>query len=212
MPEATPGWIAHVVERGLAHAAEAGLETVELEVDRDDAAMRDVLAGHGFSVMGDAVVETWLHTDARPEISPLHPGYRLSARNETPDRPHHMISEKRNHSDPEPRLRQTSLYRSDLDLAIHDDDDNPAAYGLFWFDPTTATGLVEPMRTEEAHQRRGLARHILTAGLDRLAEAGAMRVKICYEPDNPAAGDLYLSVGFEPCRQTVLMSGPTSAT
>ena len=62
------------------------------------------------------------------------------------------------------------------------------------------------MRTEDEHQRRGLARHILTTGLDLLAEAGAARIKICYEPDNPPARDLYLSVGFEPARQTVVAS------
>lgn len=85
---------------------------------------------------------------------------------------------------------------------IHDSRDNPAAYRLFWFDPETTTGLVEPMRTEDDHQRRGLARHLLTTGLHLLAEAGAARIKICYEADNPAARDLYLSVGFEPVRQT----------
>ena len=93
---------------------------------------------------------------------------------------------------------------------VHDDDDNVAAYGLFWYDPETATGLVEPMRTEDAHQRRGLARHILTTGVDLLAEAGAQRIKICYEPDNPASRDLYLSVGFEIIRRTIVLSRPTS--
>jgi GNAT superfamily N-acetyltransferase len=120
-----------------------------------------------------------------------------------------MTAAKRNHADVERRLRQTSLYRPDLDLVVHDRGSSAAAYGLFWFDPTTATGLVEPMRTEDDHQRRGLARHILTTGLDLLAEAGAARVKICYEPDNPRARDLYLSAGFEPHRQTVVFAGPT---
>lgn len=65
------------------------------------------------------------------------------------------------------------------------------------------------MRTEDDHQRRGLARHILTTGIDLLAEAGARRVKICFEPGNPASSHLYLSVGFEPDRQTVVFSGRT---
>jgi RimJ/RimL family protein N-acetyltransferase len=115
-----------------------------------------------------------------------------------------MIHPKRNHPDVEARLRQTSLYRPDLDLVVHDGRDRVASYGLFWYDPETATGLVEPMRTEDDHQRRGLARHILTAGIDLLAAAGAERIKICYEPDNPASRRLYLSVGFEPDRHTVV--------
>ena len=62
------------------------------------------------------------------------------------------------------------------------------------------------MRTEADHQRRGLARHVLTTGIDRLTKAGATRIKICFEPDNPASSHLYLSVGFEPVRQTDVLA------
>ena len=207
MPDATSEQVAQVVERGLAHAGESGFEAVQLEVDRADDVMRALLVGHGFTVKEEGTVESWLNAEARPTASPLHEDYRLSNRLDTMQRPHHMISAKRNHADVEPRLRQTSLYRPNLDLVVHDGSDKPAAYGLFWFDPETATGLVEPMRTEDEHQRRGLARHVLTTGIDRLAEAGAERIKICFEPDNPAARELYLSVGFEPVKQTDVFSG-----
>ena len=36
MPDAAPDWVAHVIERGLAHASESGFEAVGLEVDRAD--------------------------------------------------------------------------------------------------------------------------------------------------------------------------------
>ncbi len=206
MPDAPPEWVAHVMERGLAHATESGFEAVSLEADRADDVMRDVLAGLGFGIEEDGLVETWLAAGARPGISALHADYRLSSRLDTMHRPHHMISPKRNHPDPEARLRQTSLYRPDLDLVVYDSGDQVAAYGLFWYDPESATGLVEPMRTEDDHQRRGLARHILTTGVDLLAEAGAERIKICYEPENQASRHLYLSAGFEPFRQTVVYS------
>jgi len=205
MPDATPDLVAYVIERGLAHASESGFGVVELEVDRADDVMREVLVGHGFAIKEDGVVESWLATDARPEISLLHEDYRLSSRHDTLARPHHMI--KRSGPNVEQRLLQTSLYRSDLDLVVHDSRGNPAAYGLFWFDPETATGLVEPMRTEDDHQRRGLARHLLTTGIDLLAEAGAVRIKISFEPDNPASSGLYPSVGFEPVTQTDVLSG-----
>lgn len=208
MPGPTPDWGAHVMERGLAHAAMSGFDEVGLEVDSADEVLRDLLVDHGFEIEEGGVVETWLDADARPGVNPLLEGYRLSSRLETMQRPHHMINTQRNHPDVEPRLRQTSLYRPDLDLVVHDRRDRVAAYGLFWFDPETATGLVEPMRTEDEHQRRGLARHILTRGIDLLAGAGAQRIKICFEPDNPASKNLYLSVGFEPDRQTVFFSWP----
>jgi GNAT superfamily N-acetyltransferase len=209
MPNAPPDWVAHVIARGLAHASESGFGAVELEVDRADDVMRAVLVGHGFAIKEDGLVETWLAADARPAISPLHADYRLSSRRDTMLRPHHMI--KRSGLDVAQRLLQTSLYRADLDLLMLDRDDNHAAYGLFWYDPATATGLVEPMRTEDDHQRRGLARHILTTGIDRLAEAGAVRIKICFEPDNPASRGLYLSVGFEPVKQTDVLARGASA-
>lgn len=34
MPDATPDWVAHVIEHGLAHASESRIEAASLEVDR----------------------------------------------------------------------------------------------------------------------------------------------------------------------------------
>lgn len=205
MPDATPDWVAEVVERGLTHAGQCGFDAVELEVDRINNVVREVLFDHDFSITEDGIVETWLTTNEKPEISPLHHGYRLASRHEARLYPHHMI--ERNGPQVEERLQQTSLYRADLDLLVLDDSEDVAAYGLFWFDPETLTGVIEPMRTEDDHQRRGLAHHILTSGIDLLAKAGAVHIKICFEPDNPASKDLYLSVGFQPVKQSDLFVG-----
>lgn len=209
MPDATPDWVTHVIERGLAHASESGFGAIELEVDRADDVLREVLVSHGFAFKGDGLVETWLAADARPAMSPLHEDYRLSSRLDTMQRPHHMAN--RSGPDVARRLLQTSLYRPKFDLLVLDSDDNHVAYGLFWYDPETATGLVEPMRTEDDHQRRGLGRHVLCTGIDLLVDAGAERIKICFEPDNSASRGLYLSVGFAPVKQTDVFSGHASA-
>lgn len=213
MPEASAEYVAKVIERGLAHASSCGFTSVELEVDSTDEVLRDVLLAHGFTMpeqawLQDGLVESWLAADARPDVSPLHEGYRLVPRNESSQRPHYGVD--RHGADVEQRLLQTSLYRSDLDLEALDPDGNHAAHGLFWYDSETATGLVEPMRTEDNHQRRGLARHILTSGVDLLARAGAERIKICFEPGNAGSSGLYLDVGFEPVKQTGVLAGPTS--
>jgi len=71
-------------------------------------------------------------------------------------------------------------------------------------------GVVEPLRTEEPLQNRGLARHILTTGIDRLAKAGAERIRIVFEPGNPASSHLYLDVGFQPVKSTDTFAGRTS--
>lgn len=207
LPDATPEWKTHVIERGLEHVAAAGVETVEFEVDRADTVLADLLVGRGFEITDDGTVECWLDAADRPAVSELSEGYRLARRSETSDLRHHMTDPRR--LTVEQRLQETSLYRPDLDLVVLDGHDNPAAYGMFWYDPITATGVVEPMRTHDDHQQRGLARHVLTAGIELLAEAGAERVSICYEPENPASGLLYRSVGFVPHDQTDLLSGPT---
>lgn len=214
MPDATPDWVAHVVERGLEHIATVGIDAVDLEVDRTDEVMRDVLSRHGFTTDDDpaasqSMVEAWIAADARPKISELPENYRLATRSESTQRPHHN---ERGGPDIETRLLQTSLYRPDLDLVVYDHNDEVAGYGLFWLDLTSGMGMVEPMRTNDDHQRRGLARRILTTGLDLLAAAGAKRTKICFEPDNAAASHLYLDVGFEPVKETIVFSRGAGAT
>lgn len=204
MPDAGTDWIAHVVERGLGHANESGLEAVEFAIDRADEVMADVLAGHGFTNLEDELVDSWLASEARPAINALNPDYRLASRIDTLSAPHHMSA--RSGPDVEERLRQTSLYRGDLDLVVLDSDDRAVAYGLFWFDPETATGLVEPMRTEDDHQRRGLARHVLTSGINSVFDAGADRIKIAWDQENPAARTLYTSVGFNHVRECAVVS------
>ena len=112
MPDATPDWVAHVIERGLAHTSETGFGAVDLEVDRADHVMREVLVGHGFAIEEDGtdvssvsvpVVEAWLAADAQREISLLHEDYRLSSRLDTMQCPHHMI--QRSGTNVETRLR-----------------------------------------------------------------------------------------------------------
>jgi ribosomal protein S18 acetylase RimI-like enzyme len=92
------------------------------------------------------------------------------------------------------RLDQCPLYDPALDLAVETADGRVAGYSLDWFDPTTKVGLVEPVRVEDEFQRQGLARAMLSAGIDRLVTRGAQRVKISYESD--AAAALYQGVGF----------------
>jgi predicted N-acetyltransferase YhbS len=63
------------------------------------------------------------------------------------------------------------------------------AAGVQWW-------LVEPVRVEDEYARLGLARAMLTAGIDRLARRGAERIKIGSESEGAAA--FYQGVGFRP--------------
>lgn len=218
MPDASAEQAQQVLERALSHAQALGLGDLDIVVDREDARMHQLLASHGFArdpdgkldvelAMLDLCGRTPSQAGASAPSPALPPGYRLCDRAETWPRPHHMIS--RSGPEIDERLRQTRLYRADLDLLVLDSDESLAAYGLFWFDEVTATGLVEPMRTEAAHQRQGLAGHLLSAGIERLGRAGAARVKVCFQPGNAAAQALYLRAGFRPYKRTAVLSRST---
>lgn len=207
LPDASAEIVETVAERSLEHAASLGFAAVELEVAADDAVLHQVLTGRGGAMKEPAVVEAWLDIDQRPAVTELAEGYGLRSRAEM-DGEHHMAHETG--AAFEERLQQGSLYRADLDLLVVDAEGEHAAHALFWYDPTTAIGVVEPVRTLDAHQGRGLSRHLLTAGLERLAGVGAERASIGWEPDNPASGHLYRSIGWVPGVATDLWSCPTA--
>ena len=193
--------VREVSRRGLA-ILDGVVSTVEILVDDQDTYMASLLTDAGFALRPGQDATAWMSAAARPDVSSLSTGYSLASRAELPDSPHHMVG--RNGAQVAERLGQTSRYRKDLDLVIVDATGEPVAYGLFWYDPSTNVGLVEPMRTEESHQRRGLARHILTSGINRLVDAGATRIKIAYQQGNPASRSLYLGVVYVPESTTSL--------
>jgi RimJ/RimL family protein N-acetyltransferase len=176
--------------------ATLGDRRLEVLVRDDDEALATAVLAAGF-VPGDVVgVSCWLDAGDAPGTAALPEGFALRGRDELAGNPHHMIP--RNGAQVAARLAECSLYRPDLDLAVVAPDGSVAAYGLFWADPVTGVGLVEPMRTEDDFQGRGLGRCVLTAGLQRLAAAGCTRCKISYLTDNEASRRLYLGVGFRP--------------
>ena len=185
----------------LWNAAEDALTTmadveVEMAIRDDDAATIAMTVEAGFVADHDIAVSCWLDAADRPQISDLASGYRLLSRADKSSIPHHMIKRSGDHV--AERLSECSLYDPSMDLFVEAPDGSVAAYGLFWPDPVTGVGLVEPMRTEDAHQNLGLGRHILTAGIERLAESGCTRMKITYMDNNPVSRHIYRSAGFQP--------------
>ncbi len=192
LPGGSPVSLSTVWAHALEAIAALGPEPVEVTAGDNDIELLGLLAGAGFVVAEEQTGMTSMNADDRPEVSPLPAGFMLVDRVEATTRPHPM--RRRNGDAVEARLQQCSLYDPTLDLAVESADGQEAGYALFWFDPVTGVGMVEPMRVEDAFQRRGLARALLTTGLDRLAERGARRLKVCYSTD--AARDLYVGAGF----------------
>lgn len=181
-----------VWERALDAIDRLGLEDVESLVRDDDLEQQVLLGELGFVAdESDRGGITWMDAADRPAASPLPDGFSLVDRAQATG-PHPM--RHRNGEHVERRLRETSLYDPALDLAVETADGTTAGYALFWLDPVTEVGLLEPMRVEDEFQRRGLARALLTAGVERLALRGARRLKVGYATD--AAHALYTGAGF----------------
>jgi GNAT superfamily N-acetyltransferase len=175
-----------VWQRALGDSAAAMSYSVR---DDDQTGIR-ALTEARFLPSGEKVVSSWLAAADRPPIPELPKGCRLMSRASAPDRPHHLAV--RNGPHVAERLQQCSLYQPELDLVVEAPDGRVAGYGLFWADPVTRVGLVEPMRTEDEFQRQGIASHVLAVGLDLLARHGCERLKV--SNDIP----LYLRAGFRP--------------
>ena len=169
---------------------------IETEVRDDDGATAAVLGDAGFEISEPSAMSCWMPVGERAAVPEIAAGYRLMSTAQRSVGPHHMAT--RNGPHVAERLQECSLYRPELDLYIEGPDGDVAGYGLFWADPITGVGLVEPMRTEDRHQHKGLGRHLLRAGLERLAQHGCTRLKVTYLEDNEPARLLYVGSGFHP--------------
>jgi predicted N-acetyltransferase YhbS len=168
------------------------LEAVEVLVRDDDVELQGLVGSAGFVPDSSLSGTTWMTAEDRPGPIDVPKEFVLTDRAGEPTKPHPM--QVRNGESVEARLRECSLYDPALDLVIRTADGTAAGYALFWFDPVTKVGLVEPMRVEDAYQRRGLARAMLGAGIERLATRGAERLKVGYGTE--AARSLYVGAGF----------------
>jgi GNAT superfamily N-acetyltransferase len=165
---------------------------VETMVRDDDRATIELVQAAGFAATDDRGGNTAMTAEDRPALAPLPAELALVDRSMPDLGPHPMIAR----SGPlvEKRLRDVSLYDPRLDLALRTPDGATAGYSLFWFDPVTRLGYVEPMRVEDPWQRRGLGRALLTRGIARLVERGATRLKVGW--GSPPGRNLYLGTGF----------------
>lgn len=175
-------------------------------VSDDDPTFKELAEGSGL-VAGERATIAWMDADDRPRVQSLGDGFAIVDRTQRTDTPHPM--RHRNGDGVDERLGQCLLYDPELDLAVETVDGRAAGYSLFWLDPVTKVGLVEPVRVEDEYQRRGLGRAMLTAGIERLASRGAQRVKIGY--GTAAAGALYQKIGFRPTSATTWYEGQTTA-
>jgi ribosomal protein S18 acetylase RimI-like enzyme len=186
-----------VWRRAMEEVSKHSAKGFEVPVGDDDRTFRELAQRSGLTAV-EHDNTAWMDAADRPAVPALSEGFVLMDRTQRPDAPHPM--RYRNGDSVAQRLGQCSLYDPALDLAVETADGRVAGYSLYWFDPTTMVGLVEPVRVEDEFQRQGLARAMLSAGIDRLVTRGAQRVKISYETD--AAAVLYQGLGFRRTSRT----------
>ena len=89
------------------------------------------------------------------------------------------------------RLLTLPHYRFEDDLVVEAPDGSLAAFAMAWWDEDARVGEFEPVGTHPDHQRRGLARALLSWGLDRYAERDARVVQVYSDASNAASEALY---------------------
>lgn len=94
-------------------------------------------------------------------------------------------------------IQTAPLYRRDLDLVAVDPHSAIAAFCTIWFDDVTRSACFEPVATVPAHQRKGLARALMTEGLQRLQRMGAQWAFV--SGYSSAANALYRTVMGDDC-------------
>lgn len=91
-------------------------------------------------------------------------------------------------------VQRAPLYRRDLDLVAVAPGGAIATFCTVWFDDVTRAAAFEPVGTAPEHQRRGLARAVMSEGLRRAQHLGATVATV--GSYSPPAHALYAAMGF----------------
>lgn len=195
-----------VAEEYLASIQPDGSHRLRVWVPQRDTLRRDLVTRHGYSPSGWAEHQ-WrreldapiAHVDA-PQgyaIRSLGDGLEVLERCYASGLAFHegdITSAVDNRNDPSwyRNIQTAPLYRRDLDLVAIAPDASIAAFCTIWLDDVTRSAYFEPVATVPAHQRRGLAKALMTEGLLRLQRIGATTA--CVGGCSNAANALYQAV------------------
>jgi mycothiol synthase len=182
--------------------ARHGKQRLFLWSDSQDAQRQALLTSHGF-VRQSFAESQWRRDldEVIPDV-PIAAGYTVRSLGDEHELPARSWASWRGFHPNEPetdyqgwdwyhRIQSCPLYRRDLDM-VAAIGDVISACATFWFDDVTRTVYIEPVVTVPEHQRRGLARAVITEGLRRVQHLGAVRAFVGgYEPVPDA---LYSSV------------------
>jgi len=165
-----------------------GRRKLTLWAEAKDLPRQELLLRRGF-VRGEEPESQWIRSlDAPIPDAPLAPGYTVRSLGDGLELLERCYASGlgfhagdiriavENRDDPTwyRNIQTAQLYRRDLDLVAVAPDGAIAAFCTIWFDDVTRSAYFEPVATVPAHQRRGLARAVMTEGLRRLQRMGAL--------------------------------------
>jgi GNAT superfamily N-acetyltransferase len=190
-------------EQRLADVNSDGGHALRVLADCRDTLCHDILIRRGYIKRG------WAEHQWRRELGApipdvlVAPGYSVRSLGDVDELPARSWASWRAFHPNEPderyegwtwyhNIQRMPLYRRDLDLVAVAPTGEIASFCTIWYDDVTRGAYYEPVGTVPEHQRRGLAKALLTEGLRRLKRMGATRAFVGgYEPGPNA---LYTSV------------------
>jgi mycothiol synthase len=195
------GW----AEATLGAPGEDGRRQLHINACEYDAWRQQVLARRGFEQMAYGGMTRHLRLGRQPLPAPiLADGYAMRTTdpadpadcqriadllNQAFGRTFHNALEYQHFAELAPSFRR------DLDLVAVAPDGSFAAYVGIPYDEVNRRGIYEPVCTHPDHQRKGLARALMTEGLHRLRAIGAVDA-IVGTGDMVPANSLYTAMGF----------------
>jgi predicted N-acetyltransferase YhbS len=173
---------------------------IDLSRSDEDRALAAALERHGYALRAGVGEVLTRSLDDLPAPM-LPPGYRLTSI-QTREQVIGRVEAHRAAFAPSDltltqyeRVRRTWPYRATLDRIVETEAGEVVAFCTAWLDEQNAAGLLEPVGTRPAHQRKGLARAVCLDALHAPREAGARTAQVGF--GSAAAEATYCSLGFE---------------
>ena len=216
-PQIHPDFHTHELDEEIITVAEEHLATTNKDdhkklsfwIDSNEKSRQEILTHRGFHKVDSPESQEVQHRrildEPLPE-PPIIPGYIIRSLGdglELLERCYasglgfhnddiHVARDNRDHPNWYHHIQSAPLYRRDLDIVAVASDGSIASFCTIWFDDVTRTAYIEPVATVPAHQRHGLGKVVMTAGLHRLKRMGC---KVAFVGGyTQAANGLYFSV------------------
>jgi ribosomal protein S18 acetylase RimI-like enzyme len=182
-----------------------GTRRLSVWAHADDPTPQQELSRRGYTLSGEAEAQRWRDLEDEIPSFSLPAGYGLRSLGEEAELPARSWASWRAFHPNAPdadyegwewyrNIQRAPLYRRDLDLVVVAPGGDLAGFCTIWYDDVTRSAYYEPVGVTPEHQRRGLGKALMLAGLRRLQR---LEAKIAFVGSyEPAAHALYASAGF----------------